>query len=113
MLAAQSGTLKKKSQAFASQLVSFNSMSQQLPTTNTPQAATRELCVIKMHLLPSDFVTFPTYRNELGKEFRKMLYFLKMHISVSSIEWSVTCQGRNIPVTAEYKDVNSAAQIPT
>ncbi|KAF4633007.1 hypothetical protein G7Y89_g5117 [Cudoniella acicularis] len=76
-------------------------------------AGIEELCTIKVHFETWQFATSPVYRKYPGKEYRRVRSVLKMDVSVSSIQWSVSCNGEEIPVTVVYKDVNSAAQVPT
>ncbi|KAH6664839.1 hypothetical protein B0J14DRAFT_606807 [Halenospora varia] len=72
-----------------------------------------ELCTIKVQFGAWQFSTSPVFNNGKGQEFRRVKSVLKMDVSVSSIKWSVSCNGEQIPVEVVYKDISSAAQVPT
>ncbi len=66
-----------------------------------------------MDLSDFDFESFPKFVNSIGKEYRNVDSCLTMDVTVSSVKWSVVCQGKPVAVRVEYEDISSAAKIPT
>jgi hypothetical protein len=73
----------------------------------------RKLCTLHMDMSDFDFKSFPKFVNNIGKEYRNVDSCLTMNVTVSSVEWSVVCQGKPVKVRVEYEDIISAAMIPT
>jgi hypothetical protein len=57
----------------------------------------------------SDFSieSFPIFVNSIGEKYRKVASRLTMAVTVSSVEWSVVCQGKPVKVRVEYEDDSS------
>jgi hypothetical protein len=51
----------------------------------------------------------------VGEEYRRVECFLKMAVTVSSVDWEVWCQERRVKVGVEYEDAETAqiAKRPT
>ncbi len=66
-----------------------------------------------MDMSDFDFESFPKFVNKIGKEYRNVDSCLTMDVIVSSVEWSVVCEGKQVKVRVEYDEIISAARIPT
>lgn len=73
----------------------------------------QSLCSIKLKFRPEQFETFPVWTNKIGKKYRLVYCTLQMSVSVSSIEWAVTCNGNRVPAVIEYQQTDLQAQLPT
>src|SRR5271155_3721113 len=49
------------------------------------------LCSIKLKFRADQFETFPVWTNAIGKRYRLVYCTLQMSVSVSSVDWVVTC----------------------
>ncbi len=74
---------------------------------------TRPLCRVKVNLSSCPFEEFQVYKSAEGAEYREVNTILKMSVSLSSIDWSASCLGKEVPVEVEYIESDSSALIPT
>jgi hypothetical protein len=61
-----------------------------------------------MNLSDFDFESLPIFVNSIGEKYRKVVSRLTMAVTVSSVGWSVVCQGKPVNVRVEYEDISSA-----
>ena len=71
------------------------------------------LCSIKLKFRADQFETFSVCTNAVGKRYRPIYCTLQMSVSVSSIEWVVTCNGSRVPTVIEYQQTELEAKLPT
>jgi hypothetical protein len=76
-------------------------------------ASIQPLCSIKLKFRADQFETFPVWTNAIGKRYRLVHCTLQMSVSVSSVEWVVTCNGNRVPTVIEYQQTELEARLPT